>query len=218
MLTVSSTAESTALTTLEEVKSQLSVTATDEDSYLESQIARGSAAICTYLNIAPANDGTRTLGRETLDETFRFEPCSYKKYHRSELVLSRYPVTSITSVVEDGFTVDPGEYEDRGGGVIVRLTSEGELRTWTATKIVVTYVAGWLLPGQDGRTLPQDIEDAAIGLIKAVRFNRTRDPLLRSENILESLYSYTLFAPTDKDGIMPADVAALLSPYRNVTI
>lgn len=213
MLTVSSVAEATALTTLEELKAQLSITATDEDAYLESQITRSSAAICTYLNVAAATDGSRTLGRETLIETFRLD-----KY-QPELVLARYPVTSIASVVEDGTTLTAAEYEVRSGGVLVKLTTDDDETCWPPLKVVVTYTAGWLLPDQDGRTLPEDIEDAAIGLIKAVRFNRTRDPNLRGENILESLYSYTLFAPSEnKDGIMPADVASLLEPYRNVNI
>lgn len=212
MLTVSSAAENTALTTLDEVKAQLSITATDEDTYLESAITRASAAICAYLNVPSATDGTKTLGRETLVETFRltkYEPV---------LILSRYPIASISSITEDGTAVDSAEYEIRGGGLVARLTADDTETCWLPAKVVVTYVAGWLMPDDDGRTLPQDIEDAAIALIKAARFNRTRDPLLRSENILESLYSYTLFAPSDKDGVMPADVAALLEPYRNVTI
>lgn len=212
MLVVSSAAENTALTTLDEVKAQLSITATDEDTYLESAITRATAAICTYLNVPSATNGTKTLGRETLVETFRLAR------HEPLLVLSRYPITSIASITEDGTTVDAAEYEIRGGGLVARLTADDVESCWLPVKIVVTYTAGWLMPDDDGRTLPQDIEDACIALIKAARFNRTRDPLLRSENILESLYSYTLFSPSDKDGVMPADVAALLAPYRNVTL
>ena len=212
MLVVSSAADNTALTTLEEVKAQLSITATDEDTYLESAITRATAAVCTYLNVPTATDGTRTLGRETLVETLRLK--TYEPF----IVLGRYPISSIASITEDGTTVDASEYEIRGAGIVARLTDDDSTKCWLPVKIVVTYTAGWLLPDDDSRNLPQDIEDAAIALIKAARFNRTRDPLLRSENILESLYSYTLFSPSDKDGVMPADVAALLAPYRNVNI
>jgi hypothetical protein len=50
-------------------------------------------------------------------------------------------------------------------------------------------------------------------LVKATRFSRSRDPALRSENILEGLYSYTLFDSFKTEGNIPPPVAAKLDPY-----
>lgn len=214
MFTVSSAAETTALTTRTAVKDALSITGTDEDTFIDKSIIGATAAICGYCKVPEALDGTRTFGRETLVETFRLSKC------QKEIMLARglWPVSNI-SIVEDGVALSSEEFEQREGGVIARLTTDDCEWVWPEhKKIVVTYRAGWLLPNDEGHNLPQEIEDAAIGLIKSVRFNRTRDPLLRSENILESLYSYTLFAPSDKDGLMPADVADQLSRYRYVSI
>lgn len=217
MLTVSVAAGNTAVTTLETVKAQLSIATTDEDTYLTGGIATITAAICAYLNVAPGQDGARTLGRETLVETFRqkrLEPFYPTSKAPEQMILSRVPVVSIASIVEDGTTLTVDDWE-LDQGMIYRLYSDRR-GFWYGCKIVVTYTAGWLMPEDEGRTLPQEIEDAAVEWIKTIRFNRTRDPQLRGENILESLYSYTLFAPSDlKDGI-PQTVAAALAPYRNI--
>jgi hypothetical protein len=216
VLTLSTVAESTALTTVQAVKDRLAITTTTEDDYLTDQIDRATAAICTYLNVAPTTNGARTLGSETLVETFRFgNAYSANLPFNNDLLLARGPVTSITSVVVDGTTLDPTEYEVDGlTGCLHRLTTSDVFTPWYGRKIVVTYVAGWALPDDDDRTLPFDIEDAAIELVKANRFGRARDPLLRSENILESLYSYSLFAPGDTPDVFPPSVTAKLAPYR----
>lgn len=215
MFTVSSAAENTALTTLEEVKSQLSITASDEDEYLEKAILKSTAVITAWLNVASAVDGSKTIGSETLVETFRLNRC------QDELLLSRplpfMPVT-ITSVTENGVAVAADEYELHEGGILYRLTSDDEPAHWPTGKIVVTFTAGWLLPDDDARNLPYDIEEAAISLIKATRFSRSRDPMLRSENILESLYSYSLFEPSNDGSSLQIEVKDKLSPYRNVNI
>lgn len=106
------------------------------------------------------------------------------------------------------------EYRLVSGGLLQRMSDDVQT-CWSSSKIIVVLTAGWLLPNDSGRDMPQVIEDAAIGLIKCVRLNKTRDPSLRSENILEGLYAYTLFAPSDIPGGMPTDIAAMLEPYVN---
>jgi hypothetical protein len=214
VLSVSAAAGVTALTVLQNVKDSLSIADTSEDSYITSQIAAATSAIVSYLNVAVANDGTRTLGRETLIESYYPVPGG-----RVSLVLSRWPVFSITSVTADGETIDPAEYECEGaGGLLFRLSTDGTRRLpWRNAKIVVTYVAGWKLPGESGRTLPQEIESAAIEYVKWQRAGRTRDPNLRSESILEGLYGYTLFSPSDYPNGLPPTIEAMLTPFRNIT-
>ena len=81
---------------------------------------------------------------------------------------------------------------------------------WAARKIVVTYVAGWKLPGDASPNMPGDIEDAAMRLIKSARFARERDPYIKSETIPGPIT--TVFQ--DATSELPEDVTALLDPYR----
>ncbi len=211
MLTVTSPAASTALTTLETVKSALSVSTNTEDEFIERQIIGVTTRIVgEIIRVMAASDGTRTIGQETLSQQFRL------KSRQESLVVGRWvpqmPVT-ILGITEDDTALETTDYEfDAGQGILSRLGEDKPI-CWSASKIVVSLTAGWLLPADGGRNLPQNIEDAAIELIKLTRFNRTRDTTLRSENILDGLYSYQLFAPSDAPGGIPENVAALLAPF-----
>lgn len=215
MLIVTTPSALKALTTVDTVKAELSITTTDEDDYLEALIPRVSAAICSHLGLVRADDGSLTLGRETLVETIRLENDS------QNLMLSRRPIVSVTSVTRYSDVVPAERYEARPMSGLLKALICDRPSCWSCGKYVVTYVAGWLLPDQDGRNLPEDIEQAAIAEMKAVRFNRSRDPALKSENILESLYSYELFGP-DKQGtqgvLVSPEAASLLQPYKDILI
>src|SRR5574337_288633 len=112
MLEVVTPADYTALTTLDAVKAELKITNTDDDDYVTLKIAEVTDIICEYLNVKRADDGTRTIGQETLTETFRGGwngriRCRIDTNRISSLVLARWPVTSIASVVENDTTLDP---------------------------------------------------------------------------------------------------------------
>ncbi len=70
-----------------------------------------------------------------------------------------------------------------------------------------------MLPGESGRTLPHDVERAALTLAKGNCCARNRDPLIRSETV-EGAGSTDYFAGTVSD--LPPEVEALLTPYRNL--
>ena len=201
------------LTTRAAVKTALGITSTDEDAYIDTLLPRVTWAICNYLGVASAADGTRTIGRETLVETFRLTR------EEDRLRLSRWPVVSITSVVEDDDTLASDEYEvDKATGLLRRMDGDDNVLTWVDDKVVVTYVAGWLLPGDASRNLPYDIEDAAIGLIKAARAARKRDPMVKEEDIPGvRRISYWVGSISDADGF-PDDLAAKLAHYRDVVV
>lgn len=207
--TVSTAAATTALTTLDRLKAELGITATDEDDYLTGMLDRLSAALCDVLTVASAEDGTVTLGRETLIETQRLVKSKKKLY------LARYPTVSVTSIVENDVTLTTDDWRigNSAFGVLERMSDDVEIE-WPSGTIVVTHIAGWLLPGDSGRNLPFPIEDAIFDTIKGARFNRSRDPDLRSENILEGLYAYTLFDRSDASNKIPPDVIASISRYR----
>lgn len=212
MLTVTTPAASTALTTLAAVKLDLEISDGSEDAYLMAVIDRASQAICTFLNVRDADDGSATLGRETLVETLR-PPVNSEK-----IILSRYPVVSITSVVIDTTTtLDADEYEiDGRTGFLIRLDGNDNQVCWEqCSKIAITYVAGWLLPNDAGRNLPADIEDAAISMIKAARVARNRDPLAKRIEIPDvRTIDYWVGAVPGNTGGMSSDVQAKLDPYR----
>lgn len=180
ILVVSTPATAKDLTDLPRVKTALHIAEDDtsEDLFIAEQIPRASASAVSYLNVARDQTGNATLGRETLVETFRGLDGS------PSLLLSRLPVVSVASVVVDGATLSGSEYElAAGAGVVHRL--EGDDRVaWRARKVAVTYVAGWLLPGQEDRDLPPDIEDAVIDVIGTMRSLRSRDGLLKSESVV----------------------------------
>lgn len=197
ILTVETPATVTALCERTRVKSELNITDANSDERLDSMIARASGRVVEYCRIAPADDGTRNLGIETLVETIRI-PILWPHMSRSILIgpetllLSRRPVRSITSVVEDGITLDPTDYEARrAAGILTRLTADDIPIRWCARKIVVTYTAGWKLPGETGRNLPRGAEDVCLALAKAEYFAAGRDPavkMVRVEGLSERSY------------------------------
>lgn len=212
MLTVVTAAETTKLTTLESVKDDLAITGTDEDTFLEKAISRASEFIVNHLKVGSADDGSVTIGRETLSERFDLDG-SAPHLLFSRIVPRAWPCT-VVSVTEGETLLAASEYRLEAGGLLRRMSSDTP-SDWPSGKVVAVYTAGWALPGDTGRNMPQVLEDAAIGLIKQARLNRTRDQTLRSENILEGLYSYTLFAPSDNPGGIPDDIAAMLAPFVN---
>lgn len=224
MFTVTTAATVTALTTLAAVKTELDITGTDENDWLLAQIAVATDQICSYLNVPVAGDGTKTLGRETIVETIRFPHNTVwgpqrNFVERKDIILSRHPVLSVSSVVEDGTALTTDEYElDGAQGTLSRLTTDDFKRTWFANKVVVTYVAGWLLPGETGRTLPYDIEDACIQLVKAERFARKRDPMLKGEETAGIGRNDYWVGATPGGNSIPSDIAAALDPYRNISV
>lgn len=214
-LVVTTVADSTGLTTIEAVKTDLGITDTSEDDRLQTEIARASSMICSHLMLVSADDGTVTLGREILLETIY--PCQTNHVLR----LSRQPIASVQSVTENGVVLDAADYQINNNAGTLRRIDDGRpslwLSEWSSTErsIIIAYTAGWLLPSDSGRNLPLDIEYAAIALVKAARFSRARDPALLSEDILQGLYGYRLKgdASSGAEGI-PDWIANLLNHYR----
>lgn len=225
-LTVLTEATATDLTTLAAVKSELGITDNKDNAWLAIQIQVASQMVVDYLNVMAADDGTVTLGLETLVETFRVHHSRYlarrlDSERTQYLVLSRRPITGIASVVQDGVTLDPSEYEVDGMGTLKHLSSDRPT-DWNGNKVVVTYTAGWLLPGQTDRNLPHDIESATIGLVKAAWFARKRDPNIKSEqeNIpgVRDLKTDYFFRSPEPGAPLPEEIAQKLNRHRQINI
>jgi hypothetical protein len=225
-LTVLTAATQTDLTTLAAVKAELGLTDNKDNVWLALQIAVASQIVTDYLNVVEADDGTVTLGREQLAETFRIHRSRYlarrlDSERTQYLVLSRRPIASIDSVVHDGVTLDPSEYEVDGAGILKHLASDRPT-DWNGNKVVVTYTAGWLLPGQTGRNLLADIESATIGLVKASWYARLRDPNIKSEEdnipgVRDHKVDYFFRSP-EPGAPLPEEIAQKLNRHRQINI
>jgi len=197
MLTVITPAAHQRLTTLETLKRDLGITTTADDAFLADLIERASAFASTYCG--------RTFGAETMRQTCRLDR------QTGDLHLDRFPVVTINSVLVDGAALDPSDYEvTKGSGLLHRVDTRGRFVCWTPGVVTVEYRAGHILPGDEGRTLPADVESAVLLLVRAWWNARTRDPLVKSIDTPDILSeSYWV-------GSTPPEVTTVLDRYRVV--
>lgn len=223
-------ADSQDLTILDNVKLELGLTTTAEDTAIEMWIDQASGVVSDYCN--------RVFGQETVLETIRNRQRSYGPLwtgttggesgfsgagiiggfstigrEHGAVVLRRNPVVSLTSVVEDGNTlIENTDFEcDYESGIMTRLDSDGNERRWYFKNLLVTYTAGYELLG----TLPIAIERATITLVKLLRSAATRDPNLMSETIpgvRTVQYAVGKFGGTDS--WPPQEVLNAIANYR----
>lgn len=197
MLTVITPATTQRLSDLATVKAALDLDPADStaDALLIRRLDQASAAIAAHCGLS--------LGYEVVEDRYRFD-CP-----RSVLILERLTVAAIEAVTEDGATLDEADVE-RDGRLLRRLDAAGRYRPWAGPVVTVRYAAGWRLPGQPDRDLPADIEDACLRLITERWHAQGRDPALKS---LEDEGARAAFSAAAG---LPADVCALLAPYRPV--
>lgn len=168
-----------------------------------------SASIAAYCRVA--GGGERTLMRERVEETFR-------PARGARLMLSRRHQVAVVSVVEDGATLAGADYQlvpeyDQ----ILRLR-EGEPVEWSASKVVVTYDAGFTDP-------PSDLKMAAGMYARLIFAERSRDPMVKGrETDVPGVYRERLeywvggLPGAGKSGGVPDTVAGLLGPYVNIVL
>ena len=226
MLTVLATATSDALTTLENAKEYLGVTDSKDDQFIDRLILRSSRRVTTY------------LGRPLLLQTYQDLLPSHGSVN---LLLPRHPIKTVLRLFDSSDTgsalaLSATDYRidsrtgmlnrDRGWAWTVQIdahavtdlpTPGGEYRTW-----LVEWSAGYIGPNgtsstghgntSTGQTLPEDLEEACLELIKASYLRRTRSDDIQSERVGDVSVSYREGSSTS----VPATVAALLEPYRSV--
>lgn len=188
LVSITTPPNSTAFTLLATAKGDLAVCDGTDDTYINGLIDRASGIVAEYCGWP--------LGKQTIVETFRFgtdfgigpafqqvapygTPLNVKF---RPLILQYSPVVTLTSVVENGVTLDPNapDYEiDAPAGLIYRLRTVGNTSTrswWNIPTVVVTYDAGFVLPGDTGtRTLPRTIEDICLSLVRSAYLSRGFD-------------------------------------------
>lgn len=201
MLEVMTPATDLKLTTVAAVKAELGISDDAQDQRIGDLIDQYSAAIVGWCG--------RPFALETVRETL------FERVRTNGLMLARWPVVSVASVTANGTTLDPADYlADTQTGILYRRSATFCGHFWPAGEAVVTYVSGYNLPGVAERTLPHDVERAAIMLVKAAHFAGARDPTLRSEQT-DGVATFTYYAASGAGAdAMPLEVAGLLAGYR----
>lgn len=214
-----------ALTTLDALKSELGITGTDDDSYLESTIERTSAALQS------------AIGRKVYYESGIVE--YVRGGHTPFVVVARAPIVSITSIVlDDGdetyiYAADEYRAQSDDSGIVERLdgwwpstadivgVQPTHLPSTQRRTIKVTYTGGWVTPQQAAddatltRDLPYDIEDAALALATLRYRMRGRDTGIQSRKNLSASVSFETGALA---GTYPDAVQRVIASYGRIII
>ncbi len=128
------------LTTLENAKQYLGLTAAADDTLLGRLITAASAWIKSFLN----RDVLETAYLDTFDGT-----------GTPKLMLPQYPITSLTSVTVDGVAVDLATLVFRGA---VLTRTDGAIFPMGYGNVAVSYKAGFT-------AIPADIEQACVEIV-----------------------------------------------------
>jgi hypothetical protein len=158
------------------------------------------------------------------------------------LLLSRTPILTITSVVLYG---QPLLQDDAAGfilenaeaGILFRrygwspfdlfqngIVQQPTVQTARPDALVATYSGGFVLPkdgdGDGTRTLPYDLEEAALATAVSLWRQRGRDRAVGSESLMGSSVSYDGLNEAIGRGLggaIPDAVVKMLEPYRRVS-
>lgn len=208
ILTVTTAATSKALTTLANVKSDLGIATatTTDDALLNRYIDMASLSIAQFCNRIFVK---QTYRAEFFVEHSRFNgalPAAFEK-----IDLSVYPVVSIASLTENGQALTDGTHYrlEPNSSVFTRLN--GALtQPWSNWPVVINFDGGYV-------TVPADIEDACIRMVRGRYMARDRDPFLKQESI-PGVRDVTYWVPSATDsGNMSPDVMDILLNYRTGT-
>lgn len=205
MIEVLQPAVNKRLTTLEAVKEELHITDTTNDSLLEKLIDQASAMIVRYCH--------RPFALERYRETLA-------GYGGPRIMLTMRPVVEIFSVKERGYEITGYKLESPESGILYRAQGWGwnPSLVWDITwhplantegyMYEIEYTAGYKLPGDPDRNLPEDIERACINTVVSWYQGMQYAGSIKSESIGD--YSVTYAEP------LKVDVTDLLKGWRAV--
>jgi len=191
------------LTTLDRAKLELNITDNSQDAKLILWIHEASAAINSYVD--------RILGRETVRETFLLDTMTGTM---SPLPLRRYPIAFVDSISSNTQPLTPSDFRfDMFRGLLFRNYGR-----WCG-ETVVQYQAGYQLLGE----LPYDLERACLLLLQYRSSSAAgiRDQSIRAERVpgvYEVDYWVGTVSGSTTGGSLPADVTALLAPYKDIGV
>lgn len=194
-----------AYATVARVALELGVTSETDLQLLAHYVKDATAAIETYCN------------RDFARQTGIVEKVQGNDSHF--LYLKRTPVLSIASITYEGETLAVSDYEiwDAGAGLLRRDSQLWE-KGYDNDRYIVTYTAGYYLPGTDDANLPHSIQRACIMLAKQMWRAKDRDLDIQSEKV-DGVYQATYTSSAGQSGSgLAADIEAMLLPYRRFNI
>lgn len=204
------------LTTTANVKTQLGISGSTDDTLIGQLITRATELAGSFCRLARDAAGNRpTFGKETLRATY--DPNGDSRRPREPVIYLpwRLPITSITSITEDGVTLSGSDFRlTGGGGALMRLSGDTPC-AWSDGKIVATFEAGFASPAASA--VWPDIEAAIIEQVRAMYYARKRDPSIRSEavpDVYQASYSQPGGDIMAASPLLP-QVEGALQPYRN---
>lgn len=208
IVTVTGAASSSALTTLQQVKSELQITGSTYDDVLSKHIDEASSRAEAYLGFR--------VPLETVSETFRPDRYECVKC----LQLDRSPVSSVAGVTIDDVALSNTEYEiNKPVGRLYRLDSSGVQIDWLFSKAaVIVYSGGYILPDDTDRDLPQAIEAGVIAMVRALWFGRQRDPLVKSVEVPNVMTEEYWVGSVGGSSQIPPDAEAMLAPFKRMRL
>lgn len=207
ILSVTVPATSFDLTTLLDVLADMNLNSVDAPTktYLRRNITQCSAAAAQYCN--------RVFLAQTYSESLYpdRDPYPYQIQGGLDVLqLSRWPITSVTDVTENGTAlVEDADFKtDKDDGQLLRLDSNGLVRKWCTLPIVVVYAAGYA-----ATAIPADLQDAVNRMVKSRYMARGRDPFVRQETV-DGVGSNTYYVSASAEGNLTPDIADILDNYR----
>lgn len=180
LLAVLTPAADPALLSIEELRAAAGLAAGDDsqDTTLTSLGEEAAEWIASLCGVRTAGRNAPTMLRESLRETFPPGP------RRSELILARRFIATVTSVTENNVTltedVDFVLLDDRG---VLERQIGGYPVPWRWATIVVEYDAGF--DNGSPANLPPVIKGVAADYVTQRYTSAGRDPSIRSETTVD---------------------------------
>src|SRR5215467_8484971 len=200
------------LISLADLKLALGITDTSEDAELQSAITFQSRIIAEYC------DRRFGLALSAL-ETFTLDPGESVR-RREALVLSLYPVVSITDVSISGTSTTDYDFDPVSGRLWLPANQyvygAWQFYGFGPNPIKVTYSGGYDLPEQT----PARLQRAIIETINQGRQSGNRDPTIRELQHGDTRVTYVSqsFAAGASGQHLTASVTDLIKPYRRMYV
>lgn len=198
MFTVVTPNTDRTLLTIQELRIAVGLASDDasQDSKLTTLGDRVSSMITGACKITADGATPPTMRSEAVQDDFRL------RANQSSLVLSRRPVTAITSIIADDETLLVTDYEiDKRAGIVRRLWETSRC-SWSSLYVVINYTAGWA-------TVPADLKAIAAQLAGGYWLDDGVDPMEKSFTI-PGVITTERWVDSSADAQMPKEIMAAL--------
>lgn len=205
-VTVTTAAEHTNLTTIPDVKAALGVSSSRFDKTIERLIEAATNAIEEFV--------MHVYARQTYSETLAGSA-------HPVLLVTHVPIVGTPTVVCDSSPITDFIVQDAEAGSLYRElgwavrawvgwdTEPRERQGTSQLNYTITYEAGYIMPGEEDRDLPKQIEQACVETVVAWYRGQRRDPAVKSKKVGDLALTYG-DAASGALGL-PATARALLS-------